>query len=158
MTMWPPSKLLRALIAAFVFLVLVGYGAYHFTVSPSAKLKYMQRISGVQLPGGVRDVSVYDNGDMYVTAHVLLPHDAVKDFAKTFSFAPTPYPEYALSSMAPLMGMEALDPRFRKIPLDADLAENRGRSQKNRWTFLLDRRSGHLWFIVEYADYGGDPP
>jgi hypothetical protein len=118
-------------------------------------LAYMQKISGVRLPSGVRGVSVYDNGEMYVTGHVLLPGNAVNDFASKFAFQPISRKEEAPSR---ILGIEWLDPAFRTIPKDAELAEYHGRSPRNTWLFILDKRSGHLWFTVQYPDYGGDPP
>ena len=133
-----------------------------FPCTPHGSLAYMQRISGVRLPPGIRDVSVYDNGETYVTAHVLLPAGAVNDFASQFAFQPVLHKEGAPVGIpgAPfgILGIEGLAPAFRTIPKDADLAEFHGRSTNNTWLFILDTRSGHLWFTVQYPDYGGDPP
>jgi len=139
------SVLIGLVIA--VILVAALFAFHHWN-----NLEWMQRTSGVRLPRGIQDVSVYDRGEMYVTAHVLLPSAAVNDFAKAFSFSPSS------NARSGLLGMEQLDPRFRNIPLDADLVTYTGRSQKNTWKFVLDRRSGHLWFTVQYPDFSGDPP
>lgn len=139
-------------------LILIGsacaaaFIAVWFTVHHFSSLEYMQRITGVRLPGGIREVSTYDNGEMYVTAHVLLPSNTINGFANAFGFAPDPNPQFGL------LGMEQLDPRFRKIPQDADLLAYAGRSRKNTWKFVMDRRSGHLWFTVQYPDFAGDAP
>ena len=47
-----PSTLLRICITVFVFLMLVGYGTYHFVLSPSANLKQVLQISTI--PKSVR--------------------------------------------------------------------------------------------------------
>jgi len=95
---------------AAVALIAVWFTLHHFS-----SVAYMQRISGVRLPRGIREVSTYDNGEMYVTAHVLLPSNTISGFANAFGFVPD------LDPQSGLMGMEQLDQRFRKIPQDADL-------------------------------------
>ena len=113
-------------------------------------LEWIQQTSGVRLPRGVQDVSIYDNGEAFITAHVQLPAATVSEFARTFVPAPNAH--------LGLMGMDKLDQRFQSIPQDADLVAYAGRSKENTWTYVLDRRSGHLWITVRYPDMAGDPP
>lgn len=142
-------------IGLVIALVVVAvWSALHYRSRQinSDNLEWMQMTSGVRLPRGIRDVSIYDNGEMFVTAHVLLPSGTVNDFARKFGFAPIS------GAQSRLFGMDQLDERFRKIPQGADLVAYAGRSQKQTWIFVLDKRSGHLWFTVQYPDFAGDPP
>jgi hypothetical protein len=113
-------------------------------------LAWIQKTSGVSLPSGIRDVSIYDNGEFFITAHVQLPAATVAKFSQGFS--PTP------NAPLGLMGMDKLNKRFQSIPPDADLVAYDGRSKLNTWLYVLDRKSGHLWITVHYPDMAGDPP
>lgn len=141
------KKLILISIGFAVILVTLWLAFHH----PN-NLKWMQKASGVHLPRGIKDVSIYDNGEMFITAHVLLPSGAINDFANTFGCAPVS------NAQSGLLGLEQLDPRFRKIPPDADLVAFDGRSKQHTWIFVLDKRSGHLWFTVHYPDMAGNPP
>jgi hypothetical protein len=106
----------------------------------------------VRLPHGIQEVSIYDNGEFFITAHVLLPSAAVNEFARSFGFAPASNAQFGL------MGMEKLDQGFQSIRQDADLVAYAGGSKQNTWTYVLDKRSGHLWITVQYPDMAGDLP
>jgi len=139
------------------FLVGIGvvalFGAAWFAFHHRSNLEWMQRTTSVRLPPGVKVLSIYDNGEYLLRGHVLLPADTVTSFLQRFGFKPTDSGEQREAGRK-----DALDSRFMEIAQDADLFRLVGRAEKQTWSLIVDRKSGDLWFTVQYPDLAGDAP
>lgn len=118
------------------------------------ELRFIQRITRVTLPSGISEIDMDDNGEFYVTAHLILPMQTVERFLidnRFQSFRAGQLP-------APVIGFDRLQERYRKPPEDAEWHYLEGHSDGHRWNFRLDRKSGGLWMEILYPDFAGDRP
>lgn len=92
------------------------------------------------------------NHEFYITAHVTLPRDGVESFAQRYQFAPDP------DALRHLVGVENLAPGFFRISESAELVAHSARTKENKWTYVLDKKTGSLWVTVFYPDMAGYPP
>ena len=144
--MRPAKKI--ALIVGVLALAVAAWAYFR----PESDLHWIQRVTSVQLPRGIQDVSLFSNREFYITAHASLPHDGVESFAQRYRFVRDP------DAIRHLVGVESLEPRFSRIPEDADLVAYSARTKEHKWTYVLDKKTGSLWVTVFYPDMSGDPP
>jgi hypothetical protein len=140
----------KLVFVASVLVVAAVFFAWHLLGTPS-DLRFIQSSSGIQLPGGLRNVDTYDNGESFVVAHVTLPADKIEAFVAENGFAP-----FDTSDIGPETWAWGLSAQWRTVPAGAELLQISGPAPNTHWHFWLDRKTGDLWILVRYTDYAGD--
>lgn len=144
-------------VAPFAMLLVAGYSAiaFHHWIS----LSFISRITGVEFPPGISNVTIYDNTEYVVVAHVHVPNDQVAAFVQLNDFEKIEDRQELKDRIAQVsrFAPSLFDARFRDVPMTANW-NKLGRTESNTWLFQLDRATGDLWIEVMYPDRGGDPP
>lgn len=114
-------------------------------------LRWIQRISGITFPGGVRDLHVARPREFCISGRMTLPASGVDAFLKANGF--TLQSEYPLNAD---LGVNTAV--FTNPPSLTQWYGLKGHTQTERWEFACDPTRQALWFVVLFPDFHGDPP
>ena len=134
-------------------LLILGIGVLAW-LWPESTVHWMQRVSSVHFPSGTTDVSTTGNHEFYVSVHATLPHDTVQTFVNRYGFVVISNLERQMRDIR----LDGFESRLAEIPRDGDLVAHSARTKNNRWTYVLDRKTGGIWGTVFFPDMAGDPP
>lgn len=112
---------------------------------PTKVLSFIQSATGVQFPPSITQYAQFNDGMGSMTVHLTLPPTKIKSFIQQQHFTISP------SGSQDISDVSLLPVPFNKVPTSADYAL-RGSSEKYRWNFVLDARSGNLWVHLYYPD------
>jgi hypothetical protein len=143
-------KMKRSQKIAIALLMFIGFGTW--LLLPTKPIQYIQTTTGIFFPKAASDIDVYDNGENYIVAHLMLSRDSLPAFMSAYPFVKQEIRDTTV------FGSEQLNPQHQQLPQNADVYSLEGRSAHNRWEVILDRNSGQLLVSVLYPDFAGDEP
>jgi hypothetical protein len=131
--------------------------AWQFT--PWGQLPYLRARTGIDLPTFPSNLFVYDDAEMSITVHAVLPADLVAKVLQTAPFQVGDTDPVARPSQpSDLFRAEELSEAYRHLPHGARIRHGRGCGNGTSWVALLDDVSGAIWIEVMHPDMSGDEP
>lgn len=149
------SKILIALAAP----VVCGMAWVGWKFTPWGQLPYVEARTGIDLPAFPSNLFVYDDAEMSVTVHAVLPASYVAGALSTPAFrAGDAEPLVPPSTPAEFSRADVLPEAYRHLPPGARIHPAHGCAGGARWNALLDDVSGAIWIELMYPDASGDEP
>ncbi|MEM7800384.1 MAG: hypothetical protein AAF633_14410 [Chloroflexota bacterium] len=138
-------------IAAFIFFCgFVGLLAYR-----QSQLNLIERATGINLPTGLTEVQIHDNFVAYIVVHARLPEEEITRLLGRSSFQPIEYDPGELDEIAInnwIVQADNLRAKNRVASADAELYGRFGENDVACWNYVVDKKSGRLWFAYAYPD------
>ncbi|MCU0693436.1 MAG: hypothetical protein MUF54_18755 [Polyangiaceae bacterium] len=146
-------------LAVLLFGVLLAVALYTSPMADRKDIQFVQRATGVAWPQQLTNVSVFDPGEQFMTAHVTLRSEDVERFRQGQRFSPCqPARGQGQRLDQLLLGVEQLATRFRTAAAGATLLCAEGKNSDNAWLYVLDPASGSVWVTLQYPNPANDPP
>jgi hypothetical protein len=146
-------------LAVLLFGVLLAVALYTSPMADRKDIQFVQRATGVAWPQQLTNVSVFDPGEQFMTAHVTLRSEDVERFRQGQRFSPCqPARGQGQRLDQLLLGVDQLATRFRTAAAGATLLCAEGKNVDNAWQYVLDPASGSVWVTLQYPNPANDPP
>jgi hypothetical protein len=147
------EKMKKKIIKIGSVAALLLAGAVALTIWNGSGFRYIERETGVQLPGGCKNTKVFDNGCSYVLGYTQIEPGHVDDFLKRNQFTKLtedPNPPASIRCFLKERG------DFPPLSADENLWCRVGYHGKWPWEYLVNKTTGQLWTFVQYPDWAGD--
>ena len=151
-----PSKILIALLTA---MVACGAARAVWKITPWGQLAYVRARTDIDLPTFPSNLFVYNDAEMSITVHAVLPAGYVTKALRSAAFrAGASEPLTRPSHPSELFRAVELPDAYRQLPQGARIHRAHGCGDGTSWVALLDDVSGAIWIEVMYPDMSGDEP
>jgi hypothetical protein len=132
--------------------------------SNNYEFKYFEKISGVKFPNSYKVQDYYDNGQWFVRVKLKLDTTDVISLIKKYKIKnlrnnfdtnfDLSYGAILINNVSETFNQS----KFSTIPTHQEVYYIDSCTKMNRILYIMDKKSGDFWGIIEYPDWSGDSP